>query len=199
MIPYAIDIDLSLLADSFNYLQVDPYTPGDYRYRLMSKVFIDHAGCICGHSPGNILQSSDINGHVGDIHRTYSPLSDDVIYHPKFRQMIDLFRGATGWEWDVDVHQIRILAKSKDPVPVAPEGPHSDGYKHTMPFVLGRRNVHGGIFEVYGDNKILLSTIPENIAVMFDDSKHKHYATPIELIDETELGCWDTFVITTGE
>ena len=199
MQPYLVPIDLSPLAESFNQLPHDQYIEGRYRRRRMSYVDVNNNNEVWTHVRGSIMQPSDINGHLGDIERTYYPLLSKVFYDRTFRQMCKLFQGITGWTGDFHVHQIRITANADgSPTPVAPEGPHSDGYKFTMPFVVGRTNVHGGIAEIYGDNNILLSGALSNTAVVFDDSVHKHYATPIELIDHSKPGYWDTFVITTG-
>lgn len=200
MQPYLIPIDLRKLASSFNNLPEDTYTEGGYRFRRMSRVIVNVDGDVYKQEAGTIVQPSDVNGVLGDVIRYYEPISDSVFKSFYFKRMIKLFQGVTGWRHCFDVHQIRIVAKPLGiPTPVAPEGPHSDGYSYTMPFVVGHTNVSGGIFEVYGDNKILLSGRANNCAAVFDDSIHKHYASPIELIDGAKMGYWDTFVITTGD
>ena len=200
MTPYTEKFDLSELQPSFDHLPVDEYTEGGYRFRRQSlvKVYHEHDGPRFIHYAGKLRQSSEINGFLGDVDREYPAIDAYTFQNPTFYKMLCKFREISGWEGDFDVHQIRI--KANDYVtPVAPEGPHSDGNIHTMIFYVGRSNVMGGVFEVYGDNNTLLRVAEGNTIAVFDDTKHLHYASPIEIVNLDRPGYWDTFVITAGQ
>lgn len=193
--------DMTELAESFSNLPEDKYTEGGFRFRRLSNVTVqwvqDHPQFV--NAPGVILQSSDVNNFLGDIERHYEPIEQEVFYSPRFIEMLLKFQELTGWEGDIAVHQIRIVARPGMETPPAPEGPHQDGYTWTIPFVLGGTNITGGEFTIYDHdmNPCLWGKLDHNYAV-FDDMDKFHYADPIKLIDEDKPGYWDVFVITAG-
>ena len=199
--------DMSELRKFFENLPEDKYTPGGFRFRRLSdfkvtpKYFFGiEAGYELENKPGTIMQPEEVNGFLGNVTRQYEKLEHDLVEHPVFKGMVDKFLDLTKWKGDFSVHQIRIIGKPGETTFPAPEGPHSDGYIWTVPFVLGPVNVTGGEFEVYDNTgKLILWADLESNYGLFKDQEVKHYANPIELIDESKPGHWDVFVFTAGE
>lgn len=175
----------------FEMLPFDPYTGGKQRYRRFSQYrmgFDDAAGGwrleLLPHRP--FLQPRRVNGLVGGVRRDFQPLRVDP--GPQLgagARALDLDRDT---DWQVNVHQCRVITNSDVAGVSVPEGPHRDGHDYGMLAVFGRHNIDGGENELIptgGGEPFFRVTLQPNQALVYDDGAMWHNATDIVARDAT--------------
>jgi len=195
---FSSDRTLVGLETSFESLPVDAYTNGGFRFRRYSAFQYAH-GTIDLLPPETFTQSSTINTFLGDVVRTYPPIKERTYRHPQFKKMFAHFDDHTmiNIGSHVGVHQIRVC-KTGDAV-MAPEGRHQDGFDRIAVFMIGVVNLAGGHLRLsqnqIDDAFLDVELKPGDYAVINDRALF-HNASPIELINETQKGYVDFFVLT---
>ncbi|GAA3938670.1 2OG-Fe dioxygenase family protein [Litoribacillus peritrichatus] len=99
--------------------------------------------------------------------------------------------------YQINVNQIRVIANSEFKGITVPEGPHRDGHEYSIIAIAKRHNVTGGETQVIDPNTnevLYKTTLSENQAILIDDERFIHYATPIEA-DKGDIGYRDIWVI----
>jgi hypothetical protein len=173
---------------TFNDLPLDPYCGGKQRYRRFDQYRIRFEGgrwnlTLLPHRP--FIQSKKYNTFVGGVLREFEPLKIDP------SEYVDLCAKSiplpTEVEWQINVHQCRVIVTPDVPGISVPEGPHQDGHEYTAILVFKRHLIDGARTSLYpvGENQpFFTTTIQENQALVFSDERMLHYTTNLEPIDE---------------
>lgn len=183
----------------FNDLPEDQYAESGYRYRRFSRFKYGHSGYLETHEPDHFMQSSEINSAFGDLERKFEPLDRQLINSDNFKTMVSLFTKATN-VIEVDVHQVRIIVDPKKPVPAAPEGKHHDGYDYIGVFIVTRKNISGGNFMLWDsvdapdEDWFFKSDMVGKYGIV-DDKKYAHTGDDLRVVDPSDKGLWEWFVI----
>lgn len=155
---------------------------------------------------GQHFQTKEYNSVFGDIHRSFEPVSADVITNPILKSSMDkgieLFGAVVGAmvDFDIEVHLFRINPSALRHGNPTPEGIHQDQRSFVQIVFLGRENVAGGVTSVYReDKKTLLAQremrIPFEAAYLIDE-RTSHAVSPVTLIDPKADGYRDVLVVT---
>jgi hypothetical protein len=187
---YLPPVDQKVL-DEFGQLPLDPYTGARQRYRRFSQYRIwnrqvdgeDHWNLdLLPHRP--FLQPKSVNTLVGGKPRELEPLRIDP------SAQIDAAARQIGLspdhDWQINVHQCRVLARPGDDAVSVPEGPHRDGHDFGMLAVFARHNITGGetqLMPLGGGEPFFRVTLQPNQAVAFDDTAMWHTATNLTALN----------------
>jgi hypothetical protein len=177
--------------DEFEHLPFDPFTGGQQRYRRFSqfRMWFDEAAASwrlerLPHRP--FLQPKVVNGLIGGIQRPFEPLRFDPT--PQIAagaRALNLDRGS---DWQLNVHQCRVMTNPDVRGISVPEGPHRDGHEYGMLAVFSRRNIAGGVNQLMptgGGEPFFEVTLQPNQALVYEDGAMWHHATDIVALDET--------------
>ncbi|MBO4205254.1 2OG-Fe dioxygenase family protein [Micromonospora echinofusca] len=188
----------------FAQLPFDPYTGGRQRYRRFSqyRLSFDHAAdtwrmVLLPHRP--FLQPRRVNGLVGGVQRHFEPLRIDP--GPQIiagAQALDLDRDR---DWQINVHQCRVVTSPEIAGVSVPEGPHRDGHQYGMLAVFDRHNITGGeneLMPVGGGEPFFRVTLQPNQALVYADGAMWHNATDIVAADGTR-GHRDLWIVAFNE
>lgn len=186
------------LAPSFDNLPDNPYADGSYRLRRYSR-FIFSNDSLKRLPSKAFVQDESINHFQGNVERTYPEIENKTVSDPAFLELFEHFQKMTDIAdgCTIEVHQMRIFA-DHNPVEVAPEGVHQDGFDRIGIYVIQRHNITGGEVSVHTmETSPAMMKHPLNNGefVVLNDRRFFHYAAPIEPING-ELGYMDAFVLT---
>jgi len=184
--------------DSFSRLALDQYMGGGNRYRRFSqyKMIASDKGWdfeLLAHRP--YMTFSKYNPVAGGIQRFYEPIEVD------FKPFIE--RGAKDialdetQEWQINVHQYRVIVNAQLKGVTVPEGRHRDGHSFVMIGVVTRKDISGAEMSLYRNARdtepFYTGTLLEGQAVLLDDQNMFHDVT--EIIPVNEEGYRDIFVV----
>jgi hypothetical protein len=135
------------------------------------------------------------NPIAGGIRREYAPLVAD--FEPWLRHAADHLPLETDQDWQINVHQIRVLARRGEPGVVVPEGPHQDGHEFVFIGVFDRHQVVGGELQLMPlDDKhgepFFRTTVPAGQGVLLKDLELWHNVTEVEPVGDA--GYRDTLI-----
>ncbi|MGH6848543.1 MAG: 2OG-Fe dioxygenase family protein [Methylocella sp.] len=183
-IPAASD---ALLA-SFNDLPLDEFCGGRQRFHRFSQYrlrFRDghwHPERL-PHRP--LLQSHVYNSKSGNVTRHIAPVQADAA------NWVDaaLQSGGldTARDWHLDINQYRVITTPSIKGITVPEGVHQDGHHYVMIFVFRRHAITGAtlsLLPVGGGPPFLQTIIEAGQAIIIDDTRMLHDASPIEPIGD---------------
>jgi hypothetical protein len=100
--------------------------------------------------------------------------------------------------WYVEAHQFRIDTTDGIGRPT-PEGAHRDGVDLVAVFMVARHGIKGAetrVFEANGPNGQRFTLSEPWSVLLLDDERVIHESTPIQPLEECELGWRDTLVVT---
>ncbi|MCU6796192.1 2OG-Fe dioxygenase family protein [Paenibacillus sp. WQ 127069] len=195
--------DAERFIDSFHNLPIDKYMKDNGTYRLRRFATIeystsDRALHVFNDRP--YYQPTEINSLNGGIVRHFDPMEESIVTDNTF------LRGLLQWafnaveqlegpsDWEVSLHQIRILARIDEQGEPAPEGVHRDGVTYIMMMVLARENVLGGESTIYdNDRNLLISTTLQPFDLIFADDNRVMHGVSAILPDAVD-GYRDVFV-----
>lgn len=180
-------VDGAFLA-SFGNLKFDEYSGGNHKYRRFSQYRLSFEAPrwrleLLPHRP--YLALSQYNTFAGGIYRHYEPLEIDP------SELVDA--GAkeipldTSVEWQINVHQHRVLAGPNIHGHIVPEGAHQDGHEFVMISVFGRHHITGAemsLLPAGGGEAFYKTTLEEGQLVVLDDVRMAHDVTDIEATNE---------------
>ncbi|HKR13397.1 MAG TPA: 2OG-Fe dioxygenase family protein [Pyrinomonadaceae bacterium] len=172
---------------TFGDLHFDDHSGGNHKYRRFSQYRFFFEGenwrlDLLPHRP--YVAYSKYNKFAGGIKRHYQPLEIDP------SQFVD--RGAkeipldTTGEWQLNVHQYRVLAGPGIHGHIVPEGIHQDGHDYVLIGVFKRHNISGAemsLMPVGGGEPFYKTVLGEGQMVAFDDRRMFHYVTDIEALN----------------
>jgi hypothetical protein len=175
---------------------------GDYRYRRYS-VFQWNDGDLdlLPHEPH--FQSSYHNGLHGGFPRFFPAWSYLSARNPVFYRIVkwvtEQVSSNSKQSWRIQAHQFRIKSSVTHSGKPTPEGIHKDGAEFILIMLLDRKNITGGISEVYDNNRQLLGRVcmqePGDLLLINDDKVY-HGVTEIEPVDSAEDAYRDVLVLT---
>ena len=102
----------------------------------------------------------------------------------------------------IQVHQIRVYVENNNIIDLVPEGIHQDGYNFIAMCCISRKNINGGISNIYDESKNLVYSVKleEGEMLIVNDNKMFHNVSSIKLDkrrNEIKEGYRDIFVFTT--
>lgn len=192
------------LQTTFNNLSIDKYYENT-RYRGFSMLNVENIDNIEIIGQLEFLQSSNYNTYNGNITRSYTNISPDVLNNHYFKKMLKEFIHDYNNIQNIDstyiryvnVHQIRVLIDNKTNT-VVPEGIHRDGFNIIKVCVISRYNITGGNSNIYNNKNQLLYTkcLEEGETITINDRLLFHSVDDISVIDEYDIAYRDVFVFT---
>ncbi|MDG4807550.1 2OG-Fe dioxygenase family protein [Micromonospora sp. WMMD1120] len=186
------------VADSYGDLKFDEYM-GDNRYRRFAQFRMFRADDRWEFERLPLrpyVTFSKYNPVAGGIRRYYQPI--EVDFTPFIRAGAEEIPLDTDQQWQVNVHQFRIVVKKDVEGVVVPEGPHSDGRDYVLIGVFGRHGITGAEMTLMSPSvdgtPFHTSTLEAGQGVVFADREMFHYVSEIEPI--AEEGHRDTLIAT---
>lgn len=197
IIPSTLHNSWETLRQDYESLPPDEYLPdnGLYRYRRYdSFTFYPQTGDLTLLAHQDYFQSRDINAVTGGIVRKFAPLTETSIQNDFLHDLIrwdfanfpihdpQMLSG----QWQVDVHQILVIANVGAVGQPTPEGIHRDGAEFVTVHLAVLDNTVGGEVSIYDDDKAHLASFTlENVldSYLFNDAILWHGVTPISSKD----------------
>ena len=181
-------VDETVLAE-FESLPIDPYTNGRQRYRRFSQYRMtmrrEESRWILERLPHRaFVQPAAVNTLVGGVMREFEPLRIDP--SPQVAAAAQEIGLDTEWDWQINVHQCRVITGPDVEGVSVPEGPHRDGHDYAMLAVFGRKNISGGeslLMPLGGGEPFFQVVLQPNEALAFDDTSMWHTATDLVSLD----------------
>lgn len=195
--------DAKEMLASFDTLTPNEYKDGDYRLRRYSVFDYDRQTHKISKRPSTaFIQDDSLNQFQGNVARHYDDLTDATITNADFGAMMATFAKVANLHRhsQIDVHQMRIIAKDADITAVAsPEGIHQDGFDYVGVFTMARQNITGGELFVWqnktDDTPIAkLDPLAGDFCVI-NDKQLWHSAGDV-VPKQSGKGYWDVFVLT---
>lgn len=129
---------------------------GTYRFRRYTRLRLlsGQLSPLDGNSIHQLIEHNPLNGGVT---RTYLPVEESILANPVLEQLIlndaDLLGLPADKAWAVGIHQVRIVTSAEQTGLPTPEGIHIDAEMYTVQHLIGRKNVEGGCFSAYDQDK----------------------------------------------
>lgn len=156
---------------------------GCYRFRRYSRLLWSQ-GSLSELSGNSIYQELIDNPLNGGVQRTFAPVLPEVLANPFLRAVIlqDARALSLRGDWQVGIHCVRILARPARPGLPTPEGVHRDAETYTVQHLIARRQVRGGVFTGYDEQKrpVFHWLQLQRWDTLYFQGKLWHSATPIE-------------------
>jgi hypothetical protein len=135
---------------------------------------------------GHAAFRQDTNPLYRGRSRLFEPMRAATLADPALRRLV-AFDVAVGearapvGDWEVGLHQVRIIARGGDVGLPTPEGRHRDGHLFVGMHMLDRHDCDGGISIVEtGDGTIVEFTLERRLdTVVVEDAAVRHEVTPI--------------------
>lgn len=188
------------LQNSFDKLPLDKYYTNS-RNRAFSLLKVNTSIEIVGNL--NFYQSSEYNNYNGNLLREYDNISDSILDNNSFKDVVLTFNNIVSKEFNkennyIQIHKIRVYA-NEDSTNLIPEGIHQDGFNMIAICCISRKNIKGGVSNIYDKNKNIIYSkqLEEGEMIIINDIKNYHDVTNIELIDKEKIGYRDIIVLTT--
>ena len=169
----------------FESLPFDEFTGGRQRYRRFSqyRMHFDEATGewyleLLPHRA--FVQPRSVNSLVGGVQRPFEPLRIDPA--PQINAGALALGLDQAHDWQVNVHQCRVIADPATPGVSVPEGPHRDGHDYGMLAVFGREKITGGenqLMPTGGGDPFFTITLQPMQALVYEDPAMWHTATDI--------------------
>ena len=187
--------------DSFDDLGLDVYVPVRNRYRRFAQYRLnreDDAWQFERLPDRPYITYPRFNPVAGGIRRDYKPITGDFL--EVIRIATDAAQLDPSTNWQINVHQIRIVVKTDEiQGVVVPEGPHKDGHEFVFIGVFSRINVTGAEMTLRSDVDravpFLTTTLEAGQGVVIDDANLWHYVSDIDVIEEGRPAYRDTLIV----
>ena len=202
-----LGVDEAVLADlhgGWNDLPSDNYLKdgGRYRRRRHSCFVVDGQTVLQVPHRAH-WQPVEYNALHGGMLRWFEPMAPAFVAMPAWQailtgvgEAVSELRGAQ--RWYVEAHTFRIDTTDGIGRPT-PEGAHRDGVDAVAVFMVGRHQIKGGetrVFEAHGPNGQRFTLCEPWSLMLLDDERVIHESTPIQPLEEAEMGWRDTLVLT---
>jgi len=196
--------DLQALQPAWNDLPPDRYLKDGGRYRRRRHGCFVVEGDAVRRVPDRAhYQPLEYNALHGGMRRWFAPLTPALLEAPAWTRLLQRtaavassLRGAQPWY--VEAHPFRIDTTGGIGRPT-PEGAHRDGVDLVAVFLLQRHRIKGGesrVFEADGPRGQRFTLSEPWSVLLLDDQRVIHETTPIQPLQEGELGWRDTLVLT---
>lgn len=198
--------------DDWNSLERDNFMNdgGEYRLRRFGRFSLDsESKKLKYQGEVDYFQSEDLNELNGGVVRKFAPIMGKSINNKFLKELIffdfnqlpiqdQLIEGQKITDWNVGVHQIRILAEPGIQGLPAPEGIHKDGEMFTVQHLIERKNIEGGENAAYDNDKNLIATWMQSKhfdSYYFEDDAIYHSVSQITSKDQSCIGYRDVLLI----
>ena len=102
-------------------------------------------------------------------------------------------------DWQINVHQYRVIVDENIEGVSVPEGIHCDGHDRVMICVFERNNISGGEMKLFkdieGDKCFHKGIVEKGQAALLNDRMMFHYVSNIEPVDKSESSYRDVLVV----
>jgi hypothetical protein len=140
-------------------LRPDNYLKSDDSFRLRRLAYFrlkSEKEELQASSKTAFFQTSKTNSYAGGVERSFDPILKSSQKNDFLRELIKFsfrqFMAGTKKRsdfWEIDVHQIRIIGSEGEIGQPTPEGIHQDDQDFVCIFLVGRKNVCGGLNTIY--------------------------------------------------
>ena len=177
---------LEELRPAWNDLPLDRYVKdqGKYRFRRFSQFEVNTKTGEVVILPHAIYTQPQLTNRL--LEREFPPLQSWVQENRFLQELARLnlsqFPIRNVVNWIVDIHLVRVLGRDGVAGHPTPEGIHNDGRSFISFHLFERRNVDGGICQVFDlkDNLVAESTLTNCLDSFYaNDHCLKHYVTPV--------------------
>lgn len=195
---------LAVLQPSWDDLSPDLYLKDGGRYRRRRhSCYVSRSGQLEAVPHRMHWQPLDYNALHGGMERWFDPVTTETTQQPGWQALLRAVAGVAsslkgGQDWFMEAHQFRIDTAGGIGRPT-PEGAHRDGHDVVAVFLVGRHRIKGGesrVFDAHGPNGQRFTLTEPWSVLLLDDERVIHESTPIQPLEEGELGWRDTLVIT---
>lgn len=198
----ALPLAWSELRADYQSLPPDNHLPAgaSYRFRRYDRFFfLPVTGELHLLPHEAYYQAADINPVTGGTLRQFAPLlpstADNPFLHELIRwdfQQFPLRDAEQQYNpWQVDVHEVLVVAQANQAGQPTPEGIHRDGAEFVTVHLMQLQNVRGGIVTIYDAQQQPLEQFQLQQPMdsyLFDDARLWHSVTPIEVAEGAEQG-----------
>jgi hypothetical protein len=176
---------------------------GRYRLRRYGRLRVQLDGRSAHFSAlEHVAFRQDVNPLYRGRTRMFEPIRTWVLHDPVMRHIVAFDVSVARMllpldDWEVGLHQIRIVATGADAGLPTPEGRHKDGHLFVGMHMLDRRSCVGGesIIE-HADGGIERFTLTELLdSVIIDDAAVLHEVTPVYAAPGTDVGVRDMLLV----
>jgi hypothetical protein len=176
---------------------------GRYRLRRYGRLRVTLGGAaVRFRALAHVAFRQDTNPLYRGTPRLFEPILPEVLNDPVLRHLVSFDISVTEslrplGDWEVGLHQIRIVAGGDDAGLPTPEGRHRDGHLFVGMHMLARRDCVGGesIVEL-GDGTLERFTLRHPLdTVIVEDAAVWHEVTPIRAAPGTAEGVRDMLLI----
>ena len=197
---FSLDLQSSILAESFENLPIDRYVSSDSVYRARRYSLLRYKDKKCNVQPEPVFcQDKKINFYLGGIKRKYSPVKSNVISYLKDKVISKFVNEVLPYNnYNIGIHQIRIMVSGNTSSIVTPEGFHHDGMDYLAILPFARYNIENGCTSILdpSTNVILYSKkLLVGDVLLINDKLYKHYTSPIKARTNRK-GYRDVFIFT---
>lgn len=190
---------------SFTQLKDDNYLKHKYPFRKRSfiKGDLNEDFSVKTVEDTKFWQEKRINKYVGGIERIYPRAGGECVEY--FDELMSINKETirnivANRRVKVGIHQIRITCQNDNEGFPVPEGFHQDGVDYVIIAGIQSNNISGGLNYIrYGsqDGPDILDRMPnKNEALLLNDKRVYHYASPIFAKYENVEGTRDSIIIT---
>jgi aspartate/methionine/tyrosine aminotransferase len=192
------------LCEDWDHLELDRFLENGAKFRLRryGRYFWSPASDVLTAIPNEpYFQPKEENSYAGGIDRTFAPLLPDTVGNPFLHALVRATFACLPIDgeklrnnWEVRIHQIRIVASPGAPAMPAPEGIHQDGTDFLTLHLVRRHNVEGGESAIYDLERrpVWKSTMRETLdSLILEDPRIMHGVTPLQSADGRQLGTRD--------
>lgn len=173
-------------------LPADEYLPNNQRYRFRrysSFNFDPQTGALTLLPHQDYYQDVSINAVTGGMVRKFAPLTEETASNPFLHELIRFNFGQfpvaeymMNGPWQVDAHQVRVVARPNVEGHPTPEGIHKDGAEFVTVHIAELENIEGGDVSIFDDEKNpLVSFRLDHVldSYLFHDRMLWHAASPV--------------------
>lgn len=185
------------LRDDYEDLPADEFLPGNdkYRFRRYDRFyFYPETGDLSLLPHQDYFQATDINTVTGGVIRRFAPLKAETVTNPFLHELIrfdfaqfPLTDPSMRYQaWQVDVHEMLVIAQPDSNAHPTPEGIHRDGAEFVTVHIAVLENASGATVTIYDDDKQPLDSFQlQNVldSYLFEDDKLWHGVTPLQSAD----------------
>jgi hypothetical protein len=196
---------LAALASTWDDLAPDTALLDGGRYRLRRYGRLRarlHDGTVRLTRLGHAAFRQDTNPLYRGRSRLFEPMRPGTLADPALRRLV-AFDVAVGeartpiGDWEVGLHQVRIVARGGDVGRPTPEGRHRDGHLYVGMHMLDRRDCEGGVSIVEtSDGTTVEFTLERRLdTVVVEDAAVTHEVTPIRAAGTSAEGHRDMLLV----
>jgi hypothetical protein len=151
---------------------------------------------------GHAAFRQDTNPLYRGRDRVFAPMTDEALADPVLHQILSFDVAVAEAlrplaDWEIGLHQVRIVARGGAIGRPTPEGRHRDGHLFVGMHMLARRHCVGGlsIIELSDGTTDKLTLTHELDTVIVDDAAVRHEVTPIRAAARAREGIRDMLLV----